>query len=59
MENVEVVPEDSPAHESQHNGEIEGAVRIIQGQTRTFRSQLETHYGMELPRDSAVVPRLI
>ena len=57
--NVEIAPEEFPTYESQSNGETEGAVRIIQGQTRALRSQLEAHYGIELPRNSAVVPWLI
>ena len=58
LKEAEVVPEESPTHESQSNGEIEGAVRIIPGQTRTLGIQLEAHYGMEHPRDSTVVPWL-
>jgi len=37
---VQIIPEVSPVGESQSNGEVENAVKQIQGQFRTIRSQL-------------------
>ena len=52
---MKIALEESLAHAPQSNGEIEGAGRLIQGQTLIFRGHMETNYWMELPRDSAAV----
>ena len=42
---VQVLPEESPVGESQSDGEVESAIKQVQGQIRTLRLHLQAHYG--------------
>ena len=48
----ELVPEHSPAYESQSNGEIEKANQTIQGLARTLKESLAIKSGYVIPDDS-------
>jgi len=56
---AQVVQEESPVGESQSNGDVENAVQRVQGQYRTFRSDLESSYGREVPRDHPALTWLV
>ena len=47
-EKIEVMPEESPVGESQANGEVENAVRMIKAQVRKMRLSLESRYRVKL-----------
>ena len=51
-EKIEVMPEESPVGESQANGEVENAVRMIKAQVRKMRLSLESRY-REAQRESS------
>ena len=50
MSGEQCVMEQSPVGESQSNGAIEGSIKIMQGQFRTMRADLETCYKRAIPR---------
>ena len=54
-----IIPEESPVGESQANGEIEGAIKLIKGQIRTMKLSLQTRYGIKLKPDHPVVPWMV
>ena len=56
---VHVVPEESPIGESQSNGEVEGAVRMIQAQVRTMRLALQSRYDTVIGEDHPIVAWLV
>ena len=41
----------SPVGDSKANGEIERAIRAVQGQVRTFKGALDEHYNTEFGED--------
>ncbi len=43
-EGVQVLPEESPVGESQSNGEVEAAIKQVQGHIRTLRLHLQARY---------------
>ena len=56
---AEVTPEESPVGDHAANGDVENAIRQVQGQIRTMKDALESRYGERLPRDSHVLPWLV
>ena len=52
-------PEESPVGESQSNGEVENAVKMIQGMARVIKAGLERRLGKRIPRDHPIVPWII
>lgn len=54
-----IIPEASPVGESQANGEVEGAVRMIKAQVRTMRLSLQSRYNREIKEDHNVIPWLV
>ena len=56
---VEIVPEESPVGEHQANGEVEAAVKQVQGQFRTTNDALDTRYGIRIGGDHCAVPWLV
>jgi len=51
---VQIIPDVSPVGESQSNGEVESAVKQVQGQYRTMRLHVQTSYKNVIPEDSEV-----
>ena len=49
----------SPVGDSKANGEIERAIRTVQGQVRTLKSALDEHYKTEFGEDHLLIPWLI
>ena len=49
----------SPVGDSRANGEIERAIKTVQGQVRTLKSALDEHYKTEFNEDHVLLPRLI
>ena len=58
-EKIEVVPEESPVGESQSNGEVENAVRMIKAQVRKLRLSLESRYKTKLRENHPIIPWLV
>ena len=56
---IEVVMEESPVGDHAANGDVESAVRQVQGQIRTMKDALESRYGERLPGDSHAMPWLV
>ena len=56
---AQVVQEESPVGESPSNGDVENAVQRVQGQFRALRSDLESSYGKEVPRDHPALVWLV
>ncbi len=56
---LEIIPEESPVGDSQSNGLVEGAVKIIQGLARSQIDAVEGRCGIKVPKESAVVPWLV
>ena len=54
----EIIMEESPVGESASNGEIENAIKRIDGQFRAMKSSLEERLGQKLARDHCAVPWL-
>lgn len=52
----EIIVEDTPKGESASNGEVEGAVRRVQGQARSIRDGLEARYEVKFQRDHVLIP---
>ena len=50
---------DSPVGDSQSNGDAESAVKQVQGQFRTMRSDLETCYGRAIPANHHIMPFIV
>ena len=57
--NVDVAPEESPVGDHAANGDVESAVRQVQGQIRTMKDALESRYGERIARDSHILPWLV
>ena len=55
----EIIMEESPVGESASNGEVENAIKQVEGQFRTFKSCLEEKLGRKLVREHMCVPWLI
>ena len=55
----EIVPENSPAFESQSNGEVERANQTIQGLARTLKESLSIKSGFDVPDQSPLLAWLI
>ena len=51
--------DDSPVGDSQSNGDVESAVKQVEGQFRTMRSNLETCYKRVIPANHNVMPFLV
>ena len=51
--------EDTPIGESASNGDVEGAVKRIQGHYRTTKLDLEASYGHAVPNDHPSLPWLV
>ena len=49
----------SPVGDSQANGDIERAIRTVQGQIRTMKSALEANYKVEIGEKHPVMPWLV
>jgi len=58
-EGVQIVPEVSPVVESQCNGDIDNAVKQVQGQFGTIRSQLQSTYTTRENENSEVLAWLV
>ena len=56
---VTIVPEVSPVGESQSNGDIESAIKQIQGHFRTLRLQLQARYKELIPEDHSILAWLV
>ena len=56
---IEIVMEESPVGDHAANGDVENAVRQVQGQIRTMKDALESRYSERLPRDSHALPWLV
>ena len=48
---IQVTPEESPVGESESNGEVESAIKQVQGQFRTVRLSLQSSYQQIVPDD--------
>ena len=57
--NLEMGVEVSPVGDSKANGEIERAVRTVQGQARTLKSALDMNYKTEFGEHHAIMPWLV
>ena len=57
--NEELIMVESPVGESASNGEVENAIRQVEGQTRTIKSSLEERLGEKLLANNNCVPWLI
>ena len=57
--NLEMGVEVSPVGDSKANGEIERAVRTVQGQARTLKSALDMNYKTEFGENHAIMPWLV
>ena len=55
----EIIKEESPVGESASNGEIENAIKQVEGQLRTIKSSLEQRYGEKLAPTHMSVPWLV
>ena len=55
----EIMFEESPAKESESNGEVERAVQEVQGRIRSIKLGLEMRYGRRIKRDEHIVPWMI
>ena len=51
--------EESPVGESASNGEIENAIKQVEGQFRSIKSSLEERIIRKLPREHMAVPSLV
>ena len=51
--------DDTPVGDSQSNGDVESAIKGIQGQFRTMRGDLETCYGRKIGADHVCMPWLV
>ena len=56
---ADVIPEESPVGDHSANGDIENAIKQVQGQIRTMKDALESRYGERIPRDSHTLPWLV
>ena len=56
---IEIPDELAPVGDSQSNGEIEITVKIVEGQIRTLKCQLEHHLKQEIPVDHPLLPWLV
>ena len=56
---VEIVMEESPVGESASNGEVENAIKQVEGQFRTVKSNVEEKYGEKLVSTHMSVPWMI
>jgi hypothetical protein len=55
---IDIVLEESPVGEHQANGDIEGAIRQVQGQFRAMKDALETRYNERIQGDHNSIPWL-
>ena len=58
-EHIEVIMEESPTGSSESNGEVERAIREIQGQVRTMKIALESRIGKAIEPTSNVLPWMV
>ena len=58
-EHIEVVLEESPTGSSGSNGEVERAIREIQGQIRTMKIALESRIGKTIESTSNILPWMV
>ena len=56
---VTIVPEVSPVGESQSNGDVESAIKQIQGHFRTLALQLRARYKELIPEDHCILTWLV
>ncbi len=54
-----VVPEESPVGESQSNGEVEGAIKLIKAQIRTMRLALQSRYKTVIEESDDIVAWMV
>ena len=65
MKNVKMLSGDqrilleSPVGDSSDNGDFESAVKQVQGQFRTMRSDLETCYARVIPANHHIMPFIV
>ena len=55
----EIIMEESPVGESASNGEVENAIKLVEGMFRSLKSSLEERIGKKLVREHMCVPWLI
>ena len=48
---IQIIPEESPVGESQSNGDVESAIKQVQGQYRTMRLSMQSSYKQVIPDD--------
>ena len=58
-EGMQIIPEVSPVGESQSDGDVESAVKQVQGHFRTLRLQLQARYQEIIPDNHPVLAWLI
>ena len=51
--------EESPVYDSRSNGEVERAIRTVQGQIRAMKDALERRYAYELRPEDHIVPWMV
>ena len=56
---IDVVPENNPVGESQANGEVEGAIRMVKAQVRTMRLALQSRYNTVIGEDHPIVAWMV
>ena len=56
---VQIIPEESPVGESQSNGEVESAIKQVQGHIRTLRLNLQARYQEVLPDKHKIITWLV
>ncbi len=52
---LEIIPEEVPVGESQGNGEVEGAIKLVKGTVRSMRLALQSKYGVLIKGDHPIV----
>ena len=53
------MPEESPAHASRSNGNVEHANQQVQGMVRTYRDALESRHEMKIDGHHHTIPWMI
>ena len=59
LQELEIIPEESPAYEHQSNGTVESAINRIGKQVRTMRSALEEKYARKIEGTHLIIPWMI
>ena len=56
---IDVIPEENPIGESQANGDVEGAIRMVKAQVRTMRLALQSLYNTVIGEDHPIVAWMV